>query len=401
MSFKYCLLCICYFLLSHYSSAQSNVDFSSIANYQIIAFGEASHGSKSDYQAREELIAKLVQNAEVDVLVEMPYYAGIVIQEYYDGKIDTTALLKELRYYGLSTDAFFHLINRFKSEPRVHFYGIDMQTHQSSLHLLKQTLIASLPDLEERITNYSDSLDHDFFEEYSVEQYLSYSETIRSSFEALAEIVFTNDSLLKQKFTEVALPLMILRQYFGYLDGYNRQTEEQYFDYFYFRDSCMAENVITIQSHSKKQIVLLAANSHVEKFGTDKSGLLGQRLNWKFQQHYFVIGSQYVRGTILEADDSNGVRMLIPKSLSPVRRTLPYTLNKQLRPISDTLIIIDQSNTRLTQLFNRRVHYQNFGAGREHHRRAAYKQGIVADLYDAIYLIPVVEASSPISEKNE
>jgi erythromycin esterase-like protein len=393
---------MCCFLLSHYSSAQSKVDFSSIANYQIIAFGEASHGSKSDYQAREELIANLVLHTDsVDVLVEMPYYAGIAIQQYNSGIIDTIALLKELRYYGLSTDAFFHLINRFKSEPRVRFYGIDMQTHQSSLHLLKQTLIASLPDLEERITNYSDSLDHDFFEEYSVEQYLSYSETIRSSLEALSEMISANDSVLKQKFTEVTLPLIVLQQYFGYLDGYKRQTEEQYFDFFYFRDSCMAGNVITIQSHSKKQIVLLAANSHVEKFGTDKSGLLGQRLNWKFQQNYFVIGSQYVRGTILEVGDSNGVRKLIPKTLHPVRRTLPYALNRQLKPAGDTLIIIGLSNKKLNKLFNRRAHYQNFGAGREHHRRAMYKHGIVADLYDAIYLIPVVEASSPISEKNE
>lgn len=160
----------------------------------------------------------------------------------------------------------------------------------------------------------------------------------------------------------------------------------------------MATNVITIQSHSKKQIVLLAANSHVEKLGSDKSGLMEQRLNWKFQQNYFVIGSQYVRGTILEVDNSNGVRKLIPKSLSPVRRTLPNTLNKQLKPTNDTLIIIGQSNKKLRKLFNKGVHYQNFGAGREHHRRTMYKHGVIADLYDAIYLIPVVKASSPISE---
>lgn len=378
------------------------MNFSSIGNYQIIAFGEASHGSKSDYQAREDLIANLVLNADsVDVLVEMPYYAGIAIQQYNEGIIDTIALSKELRYYGLSTDAFFHLINRFKSEPRVHFYGIDMQTHQSSLHLLKQTLIASLPDLEPRITKYTDSLDHDFFEEYSVEQYLLYSETIRSSFEALSEIVSVNDSILNQKFIEIELPLIVLKQYFGYLDGFKRQTEDHYFDYFHFRDSCMAENVITILAHSKKQIVLLAANSHVEKSGSGDWVLMGQRLNRKFQQNYFVIGSQYVMGTLLEVDISNGVRKLIPNSLSPVRRTLPYTLNKQLKPASDTLIIIEQSKKKLNKLFNRKVHYQNFGVGRENHRRAVYKHGIVADLYDAIYLIPVVEASSPISEKNE
>lgn len=381
-------------------------DFSELKKYEIVAFGEASHGSKSDWSAREKLIADLIQQTDsLDVFVEMPFYGGIAIQQYAAGLIDSTALLKELMYYGLCTDGFMHLINRFKEDKRITFYGIDMQTHESPLKFLKENLIANIPSLEEKIKLITDSLNYDFNDDYSRARYKKYSGTIHRCLEELKAIIHSNDAVLGSKFMEVHLPFSIIQQYIGYMDGYKNQTEKQPFYYTHFRDSCMAENVCGLKAFSGNQIVLLAANSHVYKAGTNNGRwvYMGGRLNRKFHDSYFVIGSQVVVGTLLEVDATNGSRCIVVKPIHPIKRTLPYDLNKLLQPTNDTLIIIADATGKLNKILTKKSCFQNFGTGRypEKRERYSYSLGIASELYDAIYLIPRVEASADISKSNE
>lgn len=58
-------------------------DFDQLKHYPIIAFGEACHGSYSDYAARTELIKCLIRNGDsINVLIEMPHCAGRAIEKY-------------------------------------------------------------------------------------------------------------------------------------------------------------------------------------------------------------------------------------------------------------------------------------------------------------------------------
>lgn len=381
-------------------------DFSELKKYEIIAFGEGSHGSKSDWIAREKLIADLIQHTDsLDVFVEMPFYGGIAIQQYAAGLIDTNALLEELKYYGLCTDGFLQLINRFKDDKRITFYGIDMQTHLSPLKILKENLIAHIPSLEEKITLITDSLNYNFLWDYSQEEYQNYARTIHRSMDELTTIIHSHDSLLGSKFMEIHFPFTIIQQHISCLDGYNNRTEKQPFSYNHFRDSCMAENVCSLKTFSGKQIVLLAANSHVYKAGTNngKWVYMGGRLNRKFKSKYYVIGSQYVDGTLLEVDVIEGVRTILIKPIHPIMRTLSWDLNKLLHPTNDTLIVIADATGKLNKILTNKNYYQNFGAGRytEKRERYSYNFGRASELFDAIYLIPRVEASTDISKSNE
>ena len=382
----------------------ANVDFSILKNYEIVAFGEASHGSKSDYIAREQLIETLLQHTDsVDILVEMPYYGGIAIKEYAEGLIDTTELLDELMYYGLSTDGFMHLINRFKNDKRVTFYGIDMQTHLSPLKLLKRSLIESLPELETKISALTDSLNHDFMSEYDETTYPKHAEMINESMEGLGQIIHSNTSLLNGKFLEIQFPFTIIRQYIGLLDGYKRQTKKHYFDYVFYRDSCMAENVSTLKAYSKKQIVLIAANAHVDKdISPDgKWMMMGERLNRKFHEKYFVIGSQYVQGTLLEVQFEKGVRSIVVNPILPLKRTLPSDLNQLFHPKNDTLILTANASGKLKRILDEKAHFQSFGTSRYNEKRESYLIAKISKTYDAIYLIPKVEASTLIRPEKQ
>ncbi|HLP54236.1 MAG TPA: erythromycin esterase family protein [Fluviicola sp.] len=376
----------------------AETDFSVFKNYEIIAFGEASHGSKSDYLAREELIADLIQHTDsLDVFVEMQFYAGIAIEHYAKGLIDTTALLEELNYN--IPDGLMHLINRFKDDKRITFYGIDMTNHLSALKFLKENLIASIPSLEEKITLITDSLNYNFRWDYSKKKYHNYAGTIHRSIDELTTIINSHDSLLGSKFLEVHFPFTIIQQYISYSDGYKNQTKEQPFYYNHFRDSCMAENVCSLKDFSKKQIVLLAANGHVNKAGTDNGRwvYMGGRLNRKFHDKYFVIGSQYVKGTLLEVDMTDG-RSIVVHPIYPIKRTLPWDLNKLLQPKNDTLIIIASATGKLNKILNKKSCFQDFGAGRYYEKRYSYTIGIPSELFDAIYLIPIVEPSADIAK---
>src|SRR5690606_27191001 len=116
------------------SQTDSCYNFDMLKQYDIVAFGEACHGSYSDYEARAEMIKCLIRNGDsVNVLIEMPHAAGIAVEKYYKGEIDSDSLLSEAIYYGLQTNSFLDFIDEFKGNSLIKIHGIDMQTQQSTL----------------------------------------------------------------------------------------------------------------------------------------------------------------------------------------------------------------------------------------------------------------------------
>jgi hypothetical protein len=97
-------------------------------NSKIIGIGEASHGEKNIYFYRYQIIKELLEsNSDINIAVEMPYFAGIGIKDYFNEKITKDSLLNTLGFYGLQTDAFLELLDSSKlTREKINYFGIDM-----------------------------------------------------------------------------------------------------------------------------------------------------------------------------------------------------------------------------------------------------------------------------------
>lgn len=366
-------------------------DFNKVQDYQIIAFGEACHGSYSDYEARGEMIDCLIKNVDsINVLIEMPHAAGIAINKYYNDEIDLDSLIEEVRYYGLQTNSFVDFIDRFRGNKHVSFYGVDMQTHQSTLSYLIETITELKPKIKDELTPIIDSLNYNFLFDYSDSAYLAYSIVVERNMKELKNSLIRNGLLESDQYLSIDYPFQIVEQYFKMLDYVKH---DMFFEYRLHRDSCMAKNISSIHDFSKKQCFVIAANGHVMATNESKYPMMGGHLKNKYGGNYFVIASQYYEGDLLEVDVIDGKRAILQKVLNPpFKKSLSYKINQILQPKNDTLVIISETYGKTKKLFKRKILGQDMGTGRSDYKKA----GLVffdPGEYDAIYFIKSVTPS--------
>lgn len=375
-------------------STSISTDFSFLQKYPVIAVGESSHGSKTDWLLREKVMDDLLLHTDsLDVFVEMPFYAGIAIERYANGEIDSAQLMAEVKYYGLCTDGFFHLVDRYKHDERVTFYGFDMQTHEATLDYLTTELSKQLPESEKKIAEIKQTLNHNYLDRYTPEQYASRRDKVLAAMKELQTIVGVNDSLLHDQFLQIKFPLTILRQYVEYVDQYKLQTKKKFFYSTHFRDSCMAENISALQAYSGKQAVVLAANFHVNKAGENNGRwvYMGGRLSRKFGEDYFVLVTQYEKGDLLEVEVEKGKRKIVTNPMKTTRKSLSGYLSEELNNKPDTLILVEAENEKWQTFIHKKVWYQDFGVGPSD--KKSYLMGVPAEEFDGIYFIHNVEPS--------
>lgn len=360
-------------------------DFDKLKSHKVIAFGEASHGSYSDYKARIELIKCLIKDGDtISVLIEMPHATGIAIQKYYSGEIDEDSLIKEARYYGLRTNAFLELINEFKGNEQVSFQGFDMQLQQSTLVYLKESIKAIKPNLE--ISPMIDSLNQNFLFDYSDSLYLSYLPVISRNLNLLKSTLAKEGLLVNENFLTIQYPLQIVEQHFHML-VYAKPLQN--FKYVVYRDSCMAENVILLNHYLGKQSIVLAANSHVMLTTQSNFVMMGGHLKQYYEDDYFIIVSQYKKGKLLVSENVEGQRAIIEKNFTAYKTSIPSKLNKLLPYEHDTLLLISQESGRIKRLFSRKRLGYDMGAGFGNNKKSGLIYFYPAN-YDAIYYIPNV-----------
>lgn len=368
-------------------------EFSKLKDYEIIAFGEACHGAESDYRAREQMIDCLLTHTDsIDVMVEMFQSGGVAIQKYRDGIIDADSLIDLVGFYGLQTNSFLHLINKFKDDKRVTFYGVDMQSHRMSLLFLQESILTYAPDTRSQLTPIVDSLNHNFLRNYSNEEYIEYMGIIERNISALENLILANESNFKNLKTEIHYPLRIIKQHLQMLDYLKH--DDDYISYNLHRDSCMANNVAYLKEGSDKQIVIFAANGHLMAQLHPKYQMMGGHLKMKFEGEYFVITSQYYQGVLLEVRSVDGKRTILEKELPPSsdKKSMTYQINETLHPTKDTLIMVTNPSVSMKKFFKKRKQFgQVWGTGRQGDSESL--SWFRPDEYDAIYYIVEVEAS--------
>ena len=360
---------------------------------EIISFSEASHGSRNEYVARRALIDSLRKDGDtVNILVEMPFYAGKSIKKFYNGEIDTLELLKEFTYYGLRTNSFLELVSEYKFDQGVTFYGIDMQTHLSTLIDLRKTLFEYFPRQMESIKSITDSLMYDFNFDYNASQFENYYKTINNCLNKIDILIDTNSLVTSNVFWEVTFPIIIIKQYFKYI---HLSKNSKSFSYILFRDSCMAVNISLIKENSDGKLFIISANGHCVNY--ENVNTMGTILKRKYGDKYFIIAAQYYQGSVLEPRVIDGVRNIVEIGVNPLKKSLPYKLRK-LVCNKETLVYISIStDEELNLLFESNLLYQDFGSYRHKFKKSGYYYVIPRKSFDAIYYIPEVFPSEMVT----
>lgn len=361
----------------------------------LIGIGEVSHGSISDYEFRERFIKCLLEDSmPIDVFIEMPHFAGILIEEYYKNKVSVDSLVDGFIYYGLQTDGFLNFVNAFRGNQLVTFYGIDMQSQNGTL----QGLVKAIKE-KEIISNtiidaISDSLSIDFLFQMTKDEYALYQNTVSRNLEQLKNIIKLIDTKSSNWFLEVDFPLTIICQYFEMIDFVKKNGD--IISYRTHREKSMADNIIEIQRYRNNKSIYLAANGHVANTHGQVSST-GYYLREALGEKYFIIATQYLKGSLLEVDVENGERKIVEHPLDLRKNTLPYEIYKTEKLVSESLIIFNNVNGPLIRKLKKKILTQDFGTGRSKRRGKYRKDGycyyIPIEELDAIYFIYQVNAS--------
>jgi erythromycin esterase-like protein len=176
---------------------------------------------------------------------------------------------------------------------------------------------------------------------------------------------------------------------------------EQAIDYYYlyhtnqyksssFRDSCMFENIRLIEETDKKPILIFGANYHLSKL----EGACGWFLNQHYAENYYVIAQQFVAGSVLTVDFSEGTRKIVTKDMKAWKKGLPWKLHQAGLDKNTTIIDLkEQKNNKLKRLFSHKVYFLDFGGLLNSKMKKNYISLIPEEVYDGIYYHYQAESS--------
>lgn len=276
---------------------------------RIIGLGEATHGTKEFFQLRIALLKFLVTQCDYkSVIFEAPFGSMLLIDDYTaGGSGDIDSLLKQTGYWAFYTAEmknFFNWVKDFNtgkpSVNKVRIFGMDMQTMLDPILYLDKK-VQALPA------------------------------AVRSGFELATRTVLKNDGGIKRSGKQLPSDTTA-RQIAGsipllqtWLDA-NRATIEgtypgnsalwqlciQNLRYSialpeedeFFRDSCMAANVIALSSFTGHRSALWAHNQHIARYDSavnyaSAQKPAGEKLQQIFKDQYYPIGFLFDQGSFL------------------------------------------------------------------------------------------------------
>lgn len=364
------------------------LDFSSSFDSEIIAFGEASHGDKTVYNARRYIINQLKKtHNKINVLVEMPQGVTYILDDFLRGRIDSLYFLKELQLYGLQTNSFLEFIDTYKLDSNVTFYGIDMQHHRLSIQKIISQFESNISKEELKKTGVLEKLNS---LNISFNKKLQSASNVETFKKEINENLFSIERFVNEHkedlnksheyWLNIILPLRIVNQSYN-LAIINLESPYKYDRY---RDSCMASNTILIQSKTKVKTLILAANRHVSK----ENGSMGGFLNQYYNDKYHSICTQYYSGKILIVKKSLkfGVETV---ELTKFKGGLPNKINKLYNREGYKCayeLYIENKKFKKQKIINKNCYIQDIGAYfNVKYKKSGYSYGKPSLLYDAIY----------------
>lgn len=260
------------------------------AESQVVALGEATHGSLEFQQLKMEILQNLVQNNGCRALaMELDFGEALAVDRYLQGGAgDGASLADSLSYPIYHTQQMADLFDWMRSYnlaapegETLHFYGFDMQnTAAGARYLLDFCHDNALPGLDKALQQV---------------QLLTETESIQTEAAAAAvsEALASIGAALRQQDapdTELALQaVQTLNQAMGSFSA----NAAPYADY---RNTCMADNVEWILQREAARggtVMLAAHNGHIARSWPDGSVPMGQLLAERLGQGYYAIGTDF------------------------------------------------------------------------------------------------------------
>lgn len=283
--------------VGQYAQKVSEIDIPD--HVKIIGLGEASHGNLEFQELKLSVFQGLVEKEKVRAFaLEMDFSEGMIINNYiHTGEGNAKEIVKNLSFTIYHTQQMQDLIEWMKdyndskpSSEQLSFYGFDMQNPELGIDLIL---------------------------EYCRKQNILVDENLQTVLEPIKGTSKKLSDAEKEKAID------ILKQIQSIIDSHQKTSEGQLigraitnilhsFDYYKMsmadytgmsnaRDGYMADNVAWIQMFEEERgherIMIAGHNGHVA-YQSKNFMCMGSHLREKFQNQYFVIGTDYFQTTV-------------------------------------------------------------------------------------------------------
>lgn len=241
---------------------------------EIIALGEATHGTREIFDYKDRLVRFLVINLEYKAIAfESDFIAIEKIDDYINGKIEHLGSLSgtPLHLDNVKMIAWLKKYNLSQSEEnKIHLYGLEARGFNNiSAKILETFTGLSIDDkktLEKlKVLDYSSIKKEDI-------------NLTKTTIESLNRNV--NNSLQKH-----------------YINLLQQNAEGFYENKIGFRDEYMSKNAAWIKEKTKNnKLIVWAHNGHVAKTNLYNKPSMGTLLFEKYKLKYFVIATDFNHG---------------------------------------------------------------------------------------------------------
>jgi erythromycin esterase len=274
-----------------------------VRNKRVIALGESSHGTAEFYQIKQRLIAKMVRELGVkSFYLEASMRRCEYINDYITlgkGSLDTATAIQG--FVNLRVEEFRDLLSWIRShnenlspDQQLKFYGFDLQRNEPARAELLVFFRNYGPDQLARIERLFAVHDS--------------SIALQKQFELqTSEELFKT---LKRDYRDAFNDFVLNRGKYSYLSGVEKfernltnfklllqEVESNDGSDWNLRDYYMAENILELLSHEKKdsKVILFAHNIHLSRVNETT----GYHLDKVLKDDYYSLGLEFGQGTIL------------------------------------------------------------------------------------------------------
>ena len=285
---------------NNYFIAISDTLTNALSNKNIIAIGEATHGSKEFIEIRRAMFFYLFRNLGYKhILLEIPQSIGLELNEYINGQRTFTyvdSILKPAKI--IYSKEFFSLLNEFKNynltnkaNSKIYIGGFDIdQYFDLSINRIRKSLLPldniNIQTIDSLTINIPSSHDMAFKngKEYA-------SKNVQNSVLNLRQYLFSIKNTIPDTiFKTLELCLTQLDNSYNYWNMNSKQKQD-------FRDKIMAENIQNMMKLLNfEKAFIWAHNNHIrnDDYGNNR---IGSYLKHNLGNKYLSIATVFEEGS--------------------------------------------------------------------------------------------------------
>ncbi|WP_316751941.1 erythromycin esterase family protein [Pedobacter gandavensis] len=364
---------------------------------QVIALGEATHGTHEFFLYKQRMLAYLVKQQGVKTIVLEADFSGSQVMNDYliNGKGTAAQCLLGMGFYGVSQE-FLDLVHWLKSyndtqstENKVSLYGCDMQYPVFAANKIKDYL------LQKNLLTSDLKAGFDAMNKYYPGLTKNEKMAIHNTIANLSALKFEDPDVAKNPLYE--RDLRLLQQFIGLTDSQSKL----YGSKAAIRDQYMAENCDWIYNYTKQnKMMLWEHNQHISKSKNNSGQVpMGNFLADTLKDKYYAIGFDFYKGKMRSFDVT---------SMKKVDVELPQAKDGSSGAIfaqcSAPNFILDFKtavvNPIVSEFLNTKLQSSAYGADFKEGQAPFYIKHKLMESYDAIIFIKETSPATDMKSAN-